>query len=141
MRQLALVCNDKAIAGFLSRNGILTARGNRWGRMSVTSLRTKQSIAVHSAERQCADGWMNLTQAAAHVGVAPKTLRRAVEHGDVKAMHPLPDGPWVFNRTDIDDPTFRQRFDNRQSGLATPAGPHDEQLTLELSTTYRGEAL
>jgi len=141
VRQLALVCNDKAIAGFLSRNGILTARGNRWTNTSVISLRSKRQIAVYSAERQRADGWMNLTEAAAHLQVAPKTLRRAVEHGDVKALHPLPDGPWVFNRADIDDPTFRQRFDNRQSDFATPAGPHDEQLTLEISTTYRGEAL
>ncbi|MFQ5792306.1 MAG: recombinase family protein, partial [Acidobacteriota bacterium] len=141
VRQLAFVCNDKVIAGVLNRNGILTARGNRWVRTSVTSLRCKRGIAVYSVERQRADGWMNLTDAAAHLGVAPKTLRRTVEHGDVKAMHPLPDGPWVFNRTDIDDPTFRQRFDSRQNGLATPAGPHDEQLKLEISTTYRGEAL
>jgi DNA invertase Pin-like site-specific DNA recombinase len=141
VRQLALVCNDKAIAGFLNRNGILTARGNRWIRTSVTSLRSKRGIAVYSPERQRADGWMNLTEAAAHLGVAPKTLRRAVEHGDVKAMHPLPDSPWVFNRTDIDDPAFRQRFCSRQSSLATPAGPHDEQLKLEIATTYRGEAL
>jgi len=141
VRQLALVCSDRAIAGFLSRNGILTARGNRWARMAVTTLRSKHNIAVHSAERQRAEGWMNLTEAAAHLGVAPKTLRRAVEHGDVKAIHPLPDGPWVLNRTDIDDPTFRQRFDDRQSGLATPAGPNHKQLTLDISTTYRGEAL
>ena len=141
VRQLAYVCSDKVIAGFLNRNGVLTARGNRWVRMSVTSLRTRRGIAVYSAEGQRADGWMNLTEAAAHLGVAPKTLRRAAERQEIQAMHPLHDGPWVFNRTDLDDSTFRRRFECRLSGHAPPAGPDDRQLTLAISTTYRGEAL
>ena len=42
---------------------------------------------------------MSLTEAAAELGVSPRTLRLAAEQGDVGAEHPLPDGPWVFNRT------------------------------------------
>ena len=141
VRQLAHVCNDKVIAGYLNRNDILTARGNRWARMSVTSLRNKKEIAVYSPGGQQAGGWMNLTEAAAHLDVVPKTLRRAAEQREINAMHPLHDGPWVFNRTDLDDPSFRQRLERRLSGHAPPAGPDDRQLTLAISTTYRGEAL
>jgi len=65
---------------------------------------------------------MNLTEAANHLGVAAKTVRRFAEHGDVKAMHPLHDGPWVFNSTDLEDPSFRARLEQRLSGT-TPAGP------------------
>ncbi len=140
IRQLALICDDKAIAAYLNRNGMLTARGNRWGCMSITSLRNKRGIAVHSTERQRAEGWMNLTEAANHLGVAAKTLRRFAEHGDVKAMHPLHDGPWVFNSTDLENPSFRARLEQRLSGT-TPAGPDVRQLALAISTTYRGEAL
>ena len=109
--------------------------------MSVTSLRNKRKIPVYSPEAQRADGWMNLTQAAAHLGVASKTLRRAVEQGEIKALHPLRHGPWVFNRTDLDDPTFRRRLEARLRGDIPPAGPDPRQLDLMKSTTYQGEAL
>lgn len=84
---------------------------------------------------------MNLTEAAAHLGVTPKTLRRIAEHGDVKAMHPLRDGPWVFNGTDVDAPAFRAYLEQRLSAKTLPAGPSAEQFSLAISTTYRGEAL
>jgi len=76
--------------------------------MSVISLRNKRQIAGHSPERQLSDGWMNLTEAATYLGVSSKTIRRAAERDEVKAMRPLNDGPWVFNRADLDDPTFRE---------------------------------
>ena len=141
VRQLAYLCTDKAIAGYLNRNGLKTAHGNRWSRMSVTSLRSKRQIPVHSPQAQRTDGWMNLTQAAAHLGIASKTLRRAVEQGEIKALHPLRQGPWVFKRTELDDPTFRRCLEARLRGELPPAGPDPRQLDLIKSTTYRGEAV
>ena len=41
---------------------------------------------------------MNLIKAAAFLGVSPRTLRLAVERGEIEAQHPLPDGPWVFGK-------------------------------------------
>jgi hypothetical protein len=41
---------------------------------------------------------MNLTAAAAFLGIGPRTLRIAVERGEIAGAHPLPDGPWVFHR-------------------------------------------
>jgi DNA invertase Pin-like site-specific DNA recombinase len=140
IRQLVLICDDKMVAAILNRNGLLTAHGHRWCRMAITSLRNKRGIAVHSPERQRADGWMNLTEAAAHLGVSPKTVRRAVEDGEIKAMHPLQDAPWIFKRADIDEPAFRERFEKRVS-RKPPAGPDRRQLDLTISSTYRGEAV
>lgn len=141
VRQLAHLCKDKVIAGYLNRNGIKTAHGNRWSSMAVTSLRTKRKIPVYSPETQRSAGWMNLTQAAARLGVASRTLRRVVEQGEIQALHPLRHGPWVFNRADLDDPTFRQRLEARLRGQLPPAGPDSRQLDLMKSTTYRGEAV
>jgi hypothetical protein len=140
IRQLVFICDDKLVASILNRNGIVTARGHRWSRMAITSLRNKRGIAVHSPERQRAEGWMNLTEAAAHLGVSPKTVRRAVEDGAIDAMHPLHDAPWIFKRADIDAPAFRERFERRLR-RKTPAGPDRRQLDLTISTTYRGEAV
>ena len=41
---------------------------------------------------------MNLTEAAQALGISARTLRLAVERGEIEAEHPLADGPWVFNR-------------------------------------------
>jgi hypothetical protein len=42
---------------------------------------------------------MNLTQGAAFLGISPKTLRLAAEQREIEALHPLPDGPWLFKRS------------------------------------------
>ena len=104
LRQLVPICDNKMVASVLNRNGLVTAHGHRWCRMAITSLRSKRGIAVHSSERQRAEGWMNLTEAAARLGVSPKTIRKAAEGGEINAMHPLHDAPWIFRRADIDDP-------------------------------------
>ena len=135
VRHLARICDDKLIAAYLNRNGILTGRGNRWNRGAVTSLRTYRKIPVYCPRRQQADGWMNLTTAAAHVGVALKTLRLEAERGGVAATHPLQDGPWLFNARDLDDPMFRERLRCRLDRQDPPGGPTVDQLTLDISST------
>src|SRR5262249_16369969 len=79
VRALALVCSDDVIAGLLNRNGLRTGHGNRWTRERVTSLRSHYEIPVYRSETAEAEGWMNLTQAAASLGISPKTLRLAAE--------------------------------------------------------------
>src|SRR5215467_8868798 len=94
VRELSHICSDKTIASVLNRNGLVTGRGNRWTREHVTALRTYHQIPCHSADVQGAAGWVNLTQAAHILNLSPKTLRLAVERGEIEARHPLPDGPW-----------------------------------------------
>src|SRR3954469_7172712 len=43
--------------------------------------------------------WINLTDAAAYLGISPRTLRLAIDRGEIPADHPFADGPWVI-RTD-----------------------------------------
>ena len=91
-------------------------------------------MPCHDPEARRTDGWMNLTEAAAELGVSPRTLRLAAERGDVAAEHPLPDGPWVFNRTALRDDgavALAVRAHLR-SGAAIPDGL---QKTLDFSTT------
>jgi hypothetical protein len=75
--QLRLICGDELIAGVLNRNGLPTGRGNRWTRERVTALRSHHQVPVYSPEARRADGWLNLSEAVASVGVSPKTLRLA----------------------------------------------------------------
>ena len=105
VRSLALIARDDVIAGVLNRNGLKTGYGNRWTRERVTSLRSSYRIPVFRNPPEGEELWLNLSQAAAVVGVALRTLRLAAERGDVKAIRPLPDGPWVFSRLDLSGPT------------------------------------
>jgi hypothetical protein len=73
VRALALVCSDDVIAGLLNRNGLRTGHGNRWTRERVTSIRSHYEIPVHRSETAKAEGWMNLRQAAASLGISLKT--------------------------------------------------------------------
>jgi hypothetical protein len=41
---------------------------------------------------------MNLTEASHFLGISARTLRLAVDRGEIEAEHPLTDGPWVLNR-------------------------------------------
>jgi DNA invertase Pin-like site-specific DNA recombinase len=98
IRVLARICSDDILASTLNRNGLQTGRGNRWTRERVTALRTHHAIPCYDRDRRESEGWMNLTEAAQRLGVSARTLRLAVERGEIEASHPLPDGPWVFSR-------------------------------------------
>lgn len=98
IKALARICPDPLIASVLNRNGLRTGRGNYWTQERVTSLRNHHQIPVYSIEQRAEEGWLNLTEAAKLIGISPKTLRLAVERGEIVAEHPLADGPWIFNR-------------------------------------------
>jgi len=99
VRTLAYICSDDLLANALNRSGLLTGRGNRWTRERVTALRTHHDIPCYDPVRRASGGWMNLTEAAQRLGINARTLRLAVEHGEIDADHPLPDAPWVFQRS------------------------------------------
>ena len=101
VRSLARVCGDELIAGVLNKNGYHTLTGNRWTQARVGSLRWRHEIPGNTAARRAANGWMTLKDAARHLGMAPLTLRRAAERGQISAEHPLPNGPWIFTRESL----------------------------------------
>jgi hypothetical protein len=62
----------------------------------VTSLRSHHKIPLHRPAENKIQPWLNLTKAAAHLGISGKTLRLAAESAEIEALHPLPEGPWIF---------------------------------------------
>jgi DNA invertase Pin-like site-specific DNA recombinase len=102
VRVLALIARDDVIAGILNRNNLKTGHGNRWTRERVAALRSSYRIPVYGEAADGVEPWLNLGEAAAILGVAPRTLRLAVERGEIAATHPLENGLWIFNRADLD---------------------------------------
>jgi DNA invertase Pin-like site-specific DNA recombinase len=140
VRVLAHICSDDLVASTLNRNRLLTGRGNRWTRERVTALRTYHEIPCYDRDQRLSEGWMNLTEAARQLGVSPRTLRLAVERGDIEAQHPLPDGPWVFHRSVLDT----EAVGGVRRRVPEAAIPTSQQRTLDfprVSRTERGGAV
>lgn len=135
VRTLARICSDEVIAGALNRNGLLTGRGNRWTKEGVTSLRSHHQIPCYGNDRRQTEGWMNLTEAADSIGVSARTLRLAVERGEIAADHPLDDGPWVFNRCELEKKAAVSFVERVRSGKSGPAIPNSDQRDFGFSTT------
>jgi len=130
VRQLVLIANDDLIAGILNRNGLLTGHGNRWTRERVTTLRSHHKIPVFRAATDGKPQWLNLNQSARYVGVAPKTLRIAAEAGEIEGAHPLPDGPWIFSRDELNGSAATHLAERARQNPKYPTGSHPDQQTL-----------
>jgi hypothetical protein len=135
VRVLARICTDQSIAGFLNRNGLLTGRGNRWTQERVTALRSYHEIACYRADQRDIERWMNLTEAARELHMSARILREAAERGELAAEHPLPDGPWVFNRDALSTPAAAKLIERVAQRKARAAVPSCEQAGLEFSST------
>jgi DNA invertase Pin-like site-specific DNA recombinase len=129
VRILARVCPDKDIAGLLQRNGLRTGKGNRWTAARVVALRCRNSIPCYHAETRATEGWLNLSEASAFLGVATGTLRVAVMKGHIQGEHPLPDGPWVFRRQDLETTAARAVVERVRRRAGTPAEARAEHET------------
>jgi DNA invertase Pin-like site-specific DNA recombinase len=135
VRQLVLIADDNVIAGVLNRNGLVTGYGNRWTRERVTSLRSHHRIAVYKPAEDGIEPWLNLGKAARLLHVAPKTLRLAAEAGEIEALHPLPDGPWIFNRAILSTSPARAITERARQNPKHPTGSHPDQQSLFSSIT------
>jgi hypothetical protein len=136
VRVLARVCRDKDITGLLQRNGLRTGKGNRWTTAKVVALRCRNQIPCYDADTRTAEGWMNLSQASAFLGVAPGTLRVAVAKGTIVGEHPLTDGPWVFRR----EIWKAKRRPSSSSGFAATAPPPQKQARNMKPTIFSGHS-
>jgi hypothetical protein len=135
VRQLVLIASDDLIAGLLNRNGLKTGNGNRWTRERVTSLRSNHRIPVFRRTEDGVEPWLNLSDAARLLHVAPKTLRLAAEAAEIEAVHPLPDGPWIFARTALTTDAAGSITERARRNPKYPAGSHPAQQSLFSSIT------
>ena len=133
VRLLALICDDDMIAGVLNKNGLKTGRGNRWNEERVKSLRHHHGIAAHGTDSRQSEQWMALKHAAAYTKLSASALRHAAERGEIPSQHPLPAGPWIFERDALDQPDARAVLERirKHGGAVRPGG----QLTLDISAT------
>jgi hypothetical protein len=135
VRQLVLIANDNLIAGILNRNGLKSGNGNRWTRERVTSMRSNYRIPVFKPGEDGIEPWRNLSNAAKLLQITPKTLRLAAEAGEIEAIHPLADGPWIFARAALTTSAARSITERARQNPRYPSGSHLGQQSLFPSIT------
>jgi len=135
VRQLVFIANDDLIAGILNRNGLKSGNGNRWTRERVASMRSNYRIPVFKPAEDGIEPWLNLSNAAKLLQIAPKTLRLAAEAREIEAIHPLPDGPWIFARAALTTSAARSITERARQNPRYPAGSHPGQQSLFPSIT------
>src|SRR5215831_12333928 len=135
VRILARVCSDDWIAAALNRSGLQTGRGNYWTRERVVSLRTYYEIPCYEADRSESEVWMNLNQAAKHIGISARTLRLAIQRGEIEAEHPVSGGPWVLNRSALLTEAALQLIERVRHLRRNPTVPTSKQDNFDFSNT------
>ena len=101
----------------------------------MTSLRSHHGIPCYSEDRRKVEGWLSLTEAAAQLGISGVTLRLAIERGEIEAEHPLPDGPWILNRSAIETVSAAQLVERTRRHRRNPVLAVSNQGFLDLSAT------
>lgn len=135
VRELVLIASDDLIAGLLNRNALKTGNGNRWTRERVTSMRSNYRLPVFRPAADGVEPWLNLTDAAKLLKVSTRTLRLAVEAGEIEAIHPLPDGPWIFARTTLATDAAQSITARARQNPKYPTGSPPAQQNLFTSIT------
>ena len=135
VRVLARTCSDDWIAAALNRSNLRTGRGNYWTRERVVSLRTYYEIPCYEAKRCESEGWMNLTKASKYIGLSDKTLRLAIEHGEIEAEHPVSHGPWVLNRRAQETEAVARLIERVRRGHRKRTIPTSQQENFDFSNT------
>ena len=101
----------------------------------MTSLRSHHGIPAYSAERQSAEGWLTLTDAAGHLHISGITLRLAIERGEIEAEHPLANGPWVINRCALETEKAARLVERSRRQRGNPALAISDQGVIDFSVT------
>ena len=99
IRELARIMPDRLIASFLNRAKKTTGQGNSWTVARLRAFRSNHGIAVYREGEMRERNEMKLEEAAAHLSVSEKTVRRMIQSGVVPARQVCKGAPWVIDAT------------------------------------------
>ena len=84
---------DDTIARTLNRLGLRTGKDLPWNRGRVATFRSSRGLPVCTTDAE-QQPYMNLAEAARHLGVSPNLIRRLISSGALHAEQVVPTSPW-----------------------------------------------
>ena len=117
VRELAKVCDDKAIAAVLNRLGYTTGQGNSWRLSRVTSFRHTHGIEL------CTAGCSSITLQAAtqRLKISDTAVERLIRQGILPARQVVKYAPWVIEERALELPAVQAAVQAVQKGKRIPS--------------------
>jgi len=100
--ELSAMCDDRMIAKYLNEHDIPRPNGAPWRGEIVRMARQARGIKRHDPARREAEGLLTLNEAAKYVGISHDALAALAARGEVPHSHPLPRGPYIFRRAELE---------------------------------------
>jgi len=133
VRDLANVAPDRDIANILNRLQLKTGKGNTWTESRVRSIRNYHDIPVYSEDRQAANGWLNMKEAAAFLGISPMSANRLLAKGIIKGRQIVAYAPWLIKKDDLETEQVKQAIAAIKAGRRSPLPANPNQLKLDFT--------
>lgn len=102
IKELAVITDDSDIARVLNRCGLKTGTGKNWNQSRVRGIRKSKRIPAFCKENYKKSGLINLTQAAAQLGISPPTVLRLIKSGIIQATQVVAYAPWSIHRSQLE---------------------------------------
>jgi hypothetical protein len=119
IRELALICEDRAIVSILNRLGYRTGHANTWTDKRVQHVRhTKGFPACPPPEQRL---WITMQQAAVALGVSDAVVRRLIEQKTLPAKQVVKFAPWMIERAQLTLPAVHRAVRLIHTGRRSPS--------------------
>jgi excisionase family DNA binding protein len=129
VKELAEVCDDRAIASILNQLGYRTGAENRWTEARVKGLRDYRHIPVFDAKAERA--WITLSQAAEELKVSAGFVRKLIASGSLPAKQVVARAPVCINRSDLLLAEVQRQIQAVRAGKRLPR-PNKNQSEMHL---------
>jgi hypothetical protein len=100
--ELSVMCDDRMTAKYLNEHNIPRPDGSSWNGDTVRMARHARRIIRYDPARRETEGLLTLNEAAKFAGISHDALAALAARGEVPHVHPLPRGPYIFRRTDLE---------------------------------------
>ena len=127
IRELAMVCDDYAIAAILNRLGYRTGADCTWTASRVD--RVREDFAVPKCVRKEDRPWTTMVQAAEELKVSPMVIRKLIANKTLPARQIVKYAPWIIERGDLQLPAVQRAVQHVYKGQRRPLIAVDEAQT------------
>lgn len=124
IRELAMVCDDYAIASILNRLGYRTGAGCTWTASRVD--RVREDFGVPKCVRKEDRPWLTMIQAAEESKVSPMVIRNLIAKKMLPARQIIKHAPWIIEREDLELPAVQKAIQRVHKGQRRPLIAADE---------------
>jgi hypothetical protein len=119
IRELALVCDDRAIVSILNRLGYRTGHANTWTEKRVQHVRhTKGFPACPPPEQRL---WITMQQAAETLEISDASVRQLIEQKTLPAKQVVKFAPWMIERAHLTLPAVHRAVRLIHTGRRSPS--------------------